>query len=203
MCSFADYWTPIIAAGQTFVLICAAAIAIRQVKASRDVAAKRATYDAVMYLITEEKFRAATRVLNGLRKKGVLSSTLYAEANRVHASAESKSAAHENQQAAQLWLNRFAAIATAIRNNALDEQYFKEVYYSSFMVNTDYLDGYINSLREQAKSTLKPGSNVSSATAFQEILWLYNRWNKAPLQPFSGEELEGSRWRLQSPIAKR
>lgn len=188
---------------QTLVLAVAGWTAIRQIKANREVVARRATFDALMNLITETQFREATRTVNALRKKEILSSTLYSEANRADLPDEKLTEAKKNQLAVQYWLNRFAAIATAIRFGALDEAYFKEAYYSSYMVNADYLMGYINSVREDAKKSLKSGGPVTSATAYQEIVWLHNRWDKDRLVPFTGSEIDGSRWRCRLPIYKQ
>lgn len=178
--------TNIIAILQTLVFLAAAVIAGRTIRSNALIAAKRASLDAVQNLLLDEKFNHATRTLNKARRLGVRSGTVYNDAVNTALPEPQQNEARERQQAFQYWLNRLAIIATAIKNDALDEDMFKEVYFSTFMENSEYLKGYIESIRELAASTIK-SKVVHSSTAYAEIEYLSERWRKAPLAREDGQ----------------
>jgi hypothetical protein len=93
-----------------------------------------------------------------------------------------RQAAMEKFRAAQYVLKSLTIIANGIRNGSLDEQSFKEYYYSTLVETVEYLRAFILSIRQAASKQIHYSKKyVSPDTVYSEIEQLLARWKASPL----------------------
>lgn len=180
---FRDFAGPIATMVQNVILAAGAYVAWCTIQSNRKISAQRATLDVINQLASDEQYRDALRQINIMKKDKRDTGTIWSDLNDP-AKASEKDACRTRYRSAQYVLNRLAIIANGIKSGTLDEQSFKEHYYSTYVETVSYLHGFIHSVREEASERIKRRKYVSHETVYSELDWLLERWK---LHPLSGD----------------
>ena len=169
-----DFAGPLVGAAATI-------IAWRTFRQTRAVASKRATLDLICQLAKDSHYNEALGKIRKMRRDSVDSGTLLTELRRKDGTLAEQDLRRERYEAARTVLNALSIYANGIRSGALDEQSFKDYYYSTYVEIVGSLGGLIESIRVQAKKVIKESKHVSADTLYSELIWLQERWKNAPL----------------------
>lgn len=177
-----DFAGPLATMLQNLILAVGAYFAWRTIKAQQAVAAKRATLDMIHHLTHDERYNAALKLVNKMRAEERDSGTIYSDMKNKSQSEENIKAALERYLAATEVLKRLSIIANGIKNGSLDEQSFKEYYYSTLVETVEYLRAFILSIRQAAGKQIHYAKRyVSPETIYAGMEELLARWKASPL----------------------
>lgn len=165
---------------QTIVIAIGAFVGWVTIKSNSDIAKKRATLDLITHVLQGPEYKEQLLIVRAMKKAGEDSGALFTHLTT--ATGDQHTRNRTNYLAAQFVLNKFSVMSIGIRNNALDEQSFKEYYYSTFVEVAGYLRGLMLSVRTAASKEIVSRNHVSNETVYEEIFWLLDRWKDNPLK---------------------
>jgi hypothetical protein len=178
-----DFAGPIATMIQNVILVLAAAIAWSTIKNNHAIAAKRATLDLIDQLSRDQVYKDSLRIVNSMRKVAKDTGSLWNDLASARAGSDDHKEAFARHQAAGYVLSRYSIFANGIRSGALDDELFKQYYYSTFIEVTQQLKGFMQSTRVVASNSIKARKYVTHETVYSEIEWLLEEWEAKPLEP--------------------
>lgn len=175
-----DFAGPLVTLIQTIVIGVGAYLAWATIKSNSEIAKKRATLDLITQVLQGEEYKSRLLIVNAMKKAGEQPGSLFTQLQS--ANGDQREQLKTKLHAAQFVLNKFSIMAIGIRNNALDEQSFKEYYYSTFVEISGFLQTFMMSVRAIASKEIENRDYVSNQTVYEEIIWLLERWRQSPLK---------------------
>lgn len=179
---FKDFGAAFATLVQSIVIAFGAYFAWKTIKCNSDIAKKRSTLDLITDVLQSDEFKQQLLVVNAMRKAREEPSSLYTQLRSPGVTDDQRNELRSKLMAAQFVLNKFSIMAIGIRNDALDEQSFKEYYYSTFVEIAGFLNAFMLSMRTIASNEIKSQNYVSNETVYEEIIWLLDRWRANPLR---------------------
>ena len=157
-----DFAGPAVGLGATIV-------ALRAIRANKAVSGRRATLDMIFQLSKDVVYKEALKTVRQMRREGIDTGALLTNFRRGEGNPQEKDLHRSRFEAAQTVLNTLSIYANGIRSGALDEQSFKDYYFSTYVEIVGYLRGLMLSVRQTAKAQVKEHQYVSPETLYSEL----------------------------------
>jgi hypothetical protein len=167
---------------QNIILVVGLSLTIWTINSQYSIARKQSTLQKIEILRSDQRYYESIRIINSMRSAQISPTSLITVSKDTSKSKEEQEKATNQLLACIYVIGNLDLIAMGIRLQIIDEDIFKNYYFSTFIVIVDFLENFISIMREQAKARINPGVAVSDKTLYQDTLWLLARWKLAPLK---------------------